>query len=270
MKKLYLNMVLALTVAVTSFGLAGITAKAETQTVDWSVTYTGSSITSTYDRDKAAIENTMPGDTISYSVEFENASKEAAEFYMSADVVKTLEEGSRATGGAYSYKITSSLSNTPLFDSQVVGGDAGSAEDVLVGLEQVNGSKSKSEEAYLSLGTVDSGAKGTVTVTVVLDGNSQSNIYMNTLGTLEIKFGAQPVSNEKLVEHKKVIEKLTQLIPGETEIVLLDGEVPVTGGNPKTGDSVFPLVLCGCALLIGLLFIFMYFKMTKEEKEEVA
>ncbi|MBQ7147547.1 MAG: hypothetical protein IJR96_02225 [Pseudobutyrivibrio sp.] len=271
MKKFYLNTVLALMVAFTSFSLAGITAKADTfDNVHWNVVFNGKSIVSPdYDEINHDYKNAMPGDTIIYSVDYANTSGEAADFYMDAGVVKTLEEGSKATGGAYSYKIEATTSSEPLFISETLGGDAASENiDAIIGLDQVN----NNEGAYFPLGTVAKDGKGTVTITVVLDGNSQTNSYMETLGTLDIKFGAQPTSaaheGDKVENHNKIIKKIIEKIPGGTEVIIVDeDEITITGGNPQTGDSILPLIVCAVALIFGLLLIFWYFRMTRDNKE---
>ena len=268
MRKLHLNMVLALMVMTVGLFEAGTIAKAETESISWSVTYTGSKLESTYDSSKATITDTLPGDTIEYSVDYINGSSSAANFYMSADAVKTLEEGATATGGAYSYKITYTGSDEPLFDSETIGGDSDDSVDSVIGLNQVNGN----EDSYFSLGSVAAGESGTVTVSITLDGNSQTNNYMDTLAELEIKFGAEPTSEsegDSIINHSSVVKNIVNTISGETEIVVIDDDdIPTTvSGDPKTGDSVLPLVICGIALIIGLLLILWYFKLTKENKE---
>lgn len=282
MKKKYMNIVLALTIV--AAGFIGLKTEALADTLDpvtWTVTYDGSdSFVSTYDAETAKVTGAMPGDTITYEVTYKNASTEAANFYMDANVVKTLEEGNDATGGAYTYKILSDKSTTPLFDSETVGGDN---EDVQ-GLMQVNGN----EDAYFDLGTLAVGDSGKVTVIIVLDGNTQSNSYMGALGQLNILFAAEPESNDnegivitktitktntvfnQIVNHskQKVSKKVERTLPNGTQIVVIEDEdTPLFGENPLTGDSIVPLVFCGITLLLGLFLIFMYFRMTRNNKE---
>ncbi len=282
MKKKYMNIVLALTLV--AAGFIGLKTEALADTLDpvtWTVTYDGTeNFASTYDAETAKVTGAMPGDTITYEVTYKNASTEAANFYMDANVVKTLEEGSDATGGAYTYKIFSDKSETPLFDSETVGGDN---EDVQ-GLMQVNGN----EDAYFDLGTLAVGDSGKVTVIIVLDGNTQSNSYMGALGQLNILFAAEPESNDnegivitktvtktntvfnQIVNHskQKVSKKVERTLPNGTQIVVIEDEdTPLFGENPLTGDSILPLVFCGITLLLGLFLIFMYFRMTRNNKE---
>ena len=282
MKKKYMNIVLALTLV--AAGFIGLKTEALADTLDpvtWTVTYDGTdTFGTTYDADKATVSGAMPGDTITYEVTYKNASTEAANFYMDANVVKTLEEGSDATGGAYTYKILSDKSTTPLFDSETVGGD----NDDVVGLTQVNGNS----EAYFDLGALAVGDSGKVTVIIVLDGNTQSNSYMAAVGKLNIQFAAEPESDNKdgivitktitntktiFTTHtnhakQKVSKKVERTLPNGTKIVVIEDEdTPLFGENPLTGDSILPLVFCGITLLLGLFLIFMYFRMTRNNKE---
>lgn len=282
MKKKYMNIVLALTLV--AAGFIGLKTEALADTLDpvtWTVTYDGTdTFGTTYDAETAKVTGAMPGDTITYEVTYKNASTEAANFYMDANVVKTLEEGNDATGGAYTYKILSDKSTTPLFDSETVGGDN---EDVQ-GLMQVNGN----EDAYFDLGTLAVGDSGKVTVIIVLDGNTQSNSYMGALGQLNILFAAEPESNDnegivitktitktntvfnQIVNHskQKVSKKVERTLPNGTQIVVIEDEdTPLFGENPLTGDSIVPLIFCGITLLLGLFLIFMYFRMTRNNKE---
>lgn len=282
MKKKYMNIVLALTIV--AAGFIGLKAEALADTLDpvtWTVTYDGTdTFGTTYDEDKATVSGAMPGDTITYEVTYTNASNEVANFYMDANVLKTLEDGSDATGGAYTYKILSDKSETPLFDSETVGGD----NDDVVGLTQVNGNS----EAYFDLGALAVGDSGKVTVIIVLDGNTQSNSYMAAVGKLNIQFAAEPESDNKdgivitktitntktiFTTHtnhakQKVSKKVERTLPNGTKIVVIEDEdTPLFGENPLTGDSILPLVFCGIALLFGLFLIYMYFRMTRNNKE---
>lgn len=289
MKRKFYNVALALAVAVAGFAGFNMEAKAETEKVEWAVTYNGSGFDSTYSADKSKLTNAMPGDTIEFSVDYINGTEANADFYMSADVLKSLEEGATATGGAYSYKIISSKSEEPIFDSETVGGDA---TDV-IGLDQVK----SGEGAYFALGTLAAGDSGKVTVSIALDGNSQNNAYMATLAQLEIRFGAEPTSEavQDIVKHETVtktetkvntvtergsetiVQRVARTLGDGTNVVIinddsvpLDGGTVISGANPRTGDSIIPLIACGVALIIGLLLIVWYFRMTRDKKEEVA
>ena len=83
-------------------------AEAQTESVGWSVAYNADKqMVSDYDR--AAIDeklaNLQPGDSFTMSVTLNNKYSDATDWYMTADAVKTLEEASSASNGAYTYKL---------------------------------------------------------------------------------------------------------------------------------------------------------------------
>ena len=277
MKKIYFNIALALAVTVVSF--MGISEKvdAKTEKVAWNVRYTGAGSTgfeSEYTDDlKYIISSAMPGDTLVYTVNYQNVSDKKMEFFLAADVLSSLEDdknGETAVGGAYSYKVTydSGAGEQIIYDSETVGGD----NDVQKGLNQL-----KNGNALVSIGTLDKNQSGKVKLMVKLDGNSQDNSYMEKLAQLNIQFAAtEPtiVAPENKTNIKKINERrqVVYTIPGGSEIVYIDDdEVPLDEGfNPKTNDSIIPLLVCVIALFVGLGFIGLYFVLVKKYKGEVC
>ena len=70
----------------------------------------------------------LPGDSIELKVNVQNDSQEDTDWYMSNEVIKSLEEGSTAQGGAYGYQlryVNAAGEETVLFDSDTIGGDSG-------------------------------------------------------------------------------------------------------------------------------------------------
>ena len=297
MKKKLLNLVLALTLVTAGLATGFSTAaakEADGLSYNWDVTYSGKSFTSTYDSEAAKIKNAMPGDTITYSVKYINSSTESADFYMNADVVKSLEQTSKGEGGAYSFKITNN--DEIIFDSETVGGDVTEA----VGLNQVNGK----EGAYFALGSVPVNGSGTVSVLITLDGTSQTNNYMAATANLNIVFGAEATSTAKysktiikkipkedkryqyvtVNETKPGIKQVSKTNNGETEVVAIDDSaIPLSGdtktitdpsiplaSGPQTGDSIIPFVICGAMLVLGIGLIGLYIKLTLSKNKEVA
>lgn len=277
MNKVYKNLIIAAAFSFIGFMCFSNEAKAEEHKLEWDITYTqDQQLTSTFDASKAKFDDVMPGDTIVYQVNMINNYSGSADFFMEANVLKTLElgDGNNQTGaanGAYEYYIVSSQLEMPVFSSDTVGGDTDF--DDVVGLSQISGQ----ENAFLSLGTVEAGKSGNVVITIKLDGNTQDNSYKSQLGQLQFVFGAEPTDsvrtgNDTIVEHNEIVKKVVNVVPGETEIIVIDDDsIPLSiDGNPRTGDSILPILFCGIALILGLSLIVIYFRMTKEEKEEVA
>lgn len=162
-------------------GFAG-SAEAQTENVGWSVTYNADKqMVSDYDR--AAIDeklaNLQPGDSFTMSATLNNKYSDATDWYMTADAVKTLEEASSASNGAYTYKLI--FDGRIIYSSDTVGGDGAN------GFKEIDGATGK----WFFLGTIDSDATGNVKIEMSLDGETQGNAYMNTLGTLNVAFAVE-------------------------------------------------------------------------------
>ena len=273
MKIKYMNLVLALALTVAGLLGQGLTANAKDDAkASWNVIYTGSKLDdSSYSVDKATIQNVMPGDTFTYEVTYKNDSGKSADFYLSTDVIDSLEDEGDATGGAYTYKLyyEANGKKTDLYSNDLVGG-----ESSIVGLHQVQGNLEADEKTYFGIGTLAGGSSGKVTLVISLDGNSQDSDYMQKLAQIDFKFGVEDTPNPK--PETKVItntktRRVVYTIPGGTEVVAInDPSIPLAGGGPVTGDSILPLIICTVTLLIGILLIGLYFIAAKKQREEVA
>lgn len=282
MKKIIKNLVLALTLVAAGFTGSVLSANAETLGSGWTVTYNGKSdvdFTSTYKDDYKPVQGAMPGDTISYTIQYKNNTTESADFYMNADVLNSLEEGN--VGGAYSYKITNNGSE--LFDSETIGGDATAA----VGLKQVSGD----DGLYFSLGTIPANGSGKVVVAIKLDGDSQPNIYGDKDAALAFFFKAESTENAEkhktiinnvtktntitkqvaVSEKKTIVKQIVKTLDNGTELVTIDdSDVPLAGGNPSTGDSIVVMAICSALFVLGMMLIIYAVAMGIIRKKEVA
>ena len=102
-----------------------------------------------------------------------------------ADLVKTLEENSDASGSAYEYRLTYTNPSgqvSTLYDSEVVGGDEGN------GLADATNAL----EDYIGLGQLSKGQTAKVELRVALDGETEGNAYFDTLARLKLKFAVEP------------------------------------------------------------------------------
>ena len=280
MKTKIINTVLALVIAVAGFMASSVSSLAATQTAGWNVTYDGQGLSSDYNVDKSTITSVMPGDTVVFQVNYKNNSGSNADFYLSTDIITSLEEknadGSSAniSGGAYSYKISYILNGNTnvLYNSETVGGD----NTTVVGLKQVRGGLNNGENAFMSVGTLANSAAGTVVIEIKLDGNSQDNDYMQKLAQLDVRFGVEKASApENVVVNTTETKKVVYTIPGGTDVVVLEEPaVPLannnTLGSPQTGDSIVPIAICSAMLLVGLALVICCFWISKNNRERVA
>ena len=77
---------------------------------DWKVAFSGDKMESNFKSSDAAtevLENLQPGDSIDLQVTIENTGDSKSDWYMTNEVIETLEDSNNsAEGGAYTYILT--------------------------------------------------------------------------------------------------------------------------------------------------------------------
>lgn len=163
---------------------------------NWLADFTGEKIESNFTSAAIADEilQILPGDTITLEVSIKNSSEDETDWYMTNEVLETLEESKDAAeGGAYTYILTyvgADGAEKVLYSSETVGGDGTD------GLEDTTSSL----EDYFFLERLDEGEAGTVTLFVGLDGETQGNDYQNTLARLQMNFAVEKVAGPLVVQ----------------------------------------------------------------------
>lgn len=181
--------------AALAFAMAGSVLTAHAESLNggsgWGARFTGDDIESNFTSSQIAdaVSGLQPGDDITFRVDVENGDSRNASFYMTNEVLSSLEESQNAAqGGAYGYHLIYTGpggDETILYDSDTVGGDSTANGE---GLHKV----SNSLEDYLFLDRLSPGQKGTVSLKVSLDGETQGNGYQNTFANLQINFAVEP------------------------------------------------------------------------------
>lgn len=223
---------------------------------NWNVTFDGEKMTSSFnsaDIDEQIYEKLQPGDSIELHVDLKNIYSGKTDWYMSNEVLKSLEDSqSVAEGGAYTYLlkyVDAAGTETVLYDSENVGGEDKTGGE---GLHQATDSL----DEYLYLDRLESNASGKVVLKVSLDGETQGNAYQNTLAVLQMNFAVE-------------------LVDTTVTTVKVPGQPSNPSGNPattpQTGDDT-PLMLFSMMTLISGLIcvgmvIFLVAKNRREEKE---
>ena len=235
MRKKILCLVMAGTMTVGT----GTTVYAEdfTSQGDWSVTFDGEGMESSFSSQEMADEiyGILPGDSIEIKVDVRNDSQEDTDWYMSNEVLKSLEEGSTAQGGAYGYYlryVNGSGEETVLFDSDTIGGDEGEGA-----LQEVTGSL----EDYFYLDRLGSEEGGSVYLTVALDGETQGNDYQNTLAQLQMNFATEIAQPDTVQEKDRIIYRTRRVKTGDESQTLLYSTIALASGLVLLGSGVMAL-----------------------------
>lgn len=133
----------------------------------------------------------QPGDTAVLKMNLENENSTTTNWYMTNRILYSLEDRSQnsdASGGAYTYRLVytdKDNKKTVLFDSDTVGGEG--ASEAGEGLRQATNAL----DDYLYLDTLARGEKGSLTLRVGLDGETQGNDYQDTLADLQMNFAVE-------------------------------------------------------------------------------
>lgn len=223
----------------------------------WNVKFDGKKMSSNFKASdmKEEVYQLLPGDTIRLQVNIQNSAQKTSDWYMSNEVLESLEESQNAAnGGSYTYILTyvdDKNKETVLYSSESVGGEGKSKAGV--GLNQATDSLSE----YFFLDRLESTGKGTVYLTVGLDGETQGNGYQDTLASLQMNFAAA--------------ETASISGGGRTPHTATPGSPPDrdTGRNlPKTGDETNILPYCAAALISGMILLLLGVSALKKTGEE--
>lgn len=167
---------------------------------EWLADFDGKDISSNFANDELAddMQNVQPGDSITFQINLKNSSAEETEWYMTNEVLESLEESNNsAEGGAYTYILTYIDHNgkeTTLYSSDVVGGE----EDVSLegeGLHQAT----KTLKDYFYLDQLNAGETGKVTLYVKIEGETTGVDYQETLAKLKMNFAVELVTKNQII-----------------------------------------------------------------------
>ncbi len=155
----------------------------------WKAEFTGKAIDSNFTSKAFAEEVTslQPGDHIEIRVAVKNGSDKGTDWYMSNEVLQSLEDSSPARGGAYTYELTWNGGGDPvtLYSSKSVGGETVTAAGE--GLHEATDNL----ERFFYLDHLTGGGEGYITLKVALNGETQGNSYQNTLARLQLNFAVE-------------------------------------------------------------------------------
>jgi hypothetical protein len=172
---------------------SGLPAYAEDYTggQGWQVEFTGEGMESSFTSSDIsdAVYALQPGDSVTLFLSLKNSGPQDTDWYMANEVLSSLEDSQGvAGGGAYTYRLAytgNTGEEEVLFSSENVGGEK--TPGAGVGLHEAT----ESLEEFFYLDRLGSGDGGTVTLRVVLDGETQGNTYQNTLASLQMNFAVE-------------------------------------------------------------------------------
>ena len=215
----------------------------------------------------SAVYELQPGDDITITLNLKNDNASAANWYMTNEVLQSLEEtaGSGASGGAYEYELTytdPAGAREVLFTSDTVGGENSSSR---VGLKAATSGL----EDFLYLDTLSPGQRGVVTLRVALDGETQGNDYQNTLASLQMNFAVDTTTVNNQTVTRVVDENGNPILVDDNgdPVADDDGGSHARTGIVRTGDENDLLPYVAAAGVSGLLLLILAIIGIKERKK---
>ena len=209
------------------------------------------------------VSQPQPGDDITLTIEMRQTNDSSADWYLSNQVLKSLESGD-AKGSAYGYTLSyeGPSNSRTLYTSKSVGGQ-GSAE----GLAEATNAM----DDYFFLGTLSKGETAKVTLNVALDGETEGNAYFDTLARLSLKFAVEPnVEPQNKTVNKTETKNQTVEQQGAGQSVV-NRTVSASQQNlAKTGDqtTMFPVFLAIAGAGIVCLALAIRNVRNKKNEEE--
>ena len=234
--------------SVSALSMCFMTVSAEVyplQETDWKVTFTGKEMISSFTSEDItdSVSGMEPGDEINFIIKLENSSKSEADWWMENKVIRSLEDNSPANGGAYTYELIYTDSKgieNKIFSSDTVGGEDTTAG---VGLHEAG----EILKDYFYLETMGANTASSLRVHIVLDGETQTSTYQDTLAKLTMNFAVEvPKTTKKPNDPEVIVDK-------RQTIVYL----------PNTGDRSNLLLYAGTFACSILLFVIAAVKLKR-------
>ena len=236
----------------------------------WKVEFTGKEMQSNFR--SAAMTETIsaiqPGDSVAFNISLENPSEYTTDWYMTNEVLSSLEDSQRvAAGGGYTYILTYTDhegTETVLYDSENVGGEK--ATDAGEGLHEATDNL----DEFFYLDTLAPGQAGSVDLVVALDGETQGNAYQDTLAELQMNFAVE-VPRTPTVEPTQERNPQQPQNPPQSTTEITDNDTPRTPGRLYTVRTSDDSHILGPTIAMGggiLLLILAAVRLLRKKGEE--
>lgn len=219
---------------------------------NWQVVFDGSKMNSSFRSSEMAEEITsiQPGDSMELQVVLKNSGGMATDWYMTNEVLATLEDSQdTAEGGAYTYRlayVSPDGAENVLYNSEAVGGENEGNAKAGEGLYQATGSL----KDYFYIDTLPNGQNGSVYLTVKLDGESQGNVYQDTLARLQMNFAVEKAeAQEVTVTPTPITNTIRRTLRQDSPSII--------AAAVQTNDPTQILPYCLAALAAGIVFLIL-------------
>lgn len=196
------------------------------------------------DFSNASFTGMVPGDEKTVEIELKNDADFDADWYMKNDILSALAEGREKSGGAFEYEVI--YDGTVIYSSETML-DNDTANGISDNISALND--------FIFLDTLAPGARKVLSLYIKVEGETQTNVYMNSLSSIRASFAATSDVGETTVTFEtKYTENTTSNRVG---IV-------------KTGDDfnlqLYTILFIVSGILVLGLGVFSFYKDRKREE----
>lgn len=252
--------ILAIGMAVVLFFTSGLTSYANTTatvsfTSDKKLVYSGVTEENGQVNLGSAFENVIPGETRTQTIVVKNENKHTADFYMSTEIIKALEDGADTAKGA-GYEIVLKAGSNTLYDS-ALGGYTAAESASKAGI----GSMNAALEDKVLIATLKKGESTDVVLQITFDGEAMDNTSEvdYSLTSAQLAFDFQVSYDEAETPDSNGMSGSSVTATNGTnsgissKVMITDEPVPLS--SVKTGDGAMTgvalaLLLAGVALIV--------------------
>ncbi len=206
-----LSFLIALIVIITAMGTVSASADQVIPRPEWYVTYEangtmGGNLGNQQSAENASyrvndkIANMEPGDEETFYIRITNNYASPVRWFMKNIVDRTLEESgyTQTNGGAYSYRLT--YSRFDVSRNMKTGQEYELFNSDRVGENNISGREGLKEATYNLenwnfLDTLNKGESGVVTLYVKYEGETQGNVYQNTISDISLQFAVETTNS---------------------------------------------------------------------------
>lgn len=259
----FLHALLCILAFAVLLGVSAVPAYADSQNGEsgWHVLFNGNQMESTFHSQEIAdaVYALQPGDDVTFALTTENTSNVTTDWYMTNEVLRSLEDTQAvADNGGYTYRLTykdKAGTETVLYTSDSIGGEKESP--IGEGLNEATDSL----EDFFFLDRLAPGEGGSLALYVALDGESQGNVYQDTLADLQMNFAVELVKDTSITPKSKQPKDYPFLPEYKTNVKTIKKQIVNTVSNiigigkthaAKTGDvwTFTSIVLLAAGLIV--------------------
>lgn len=210
-----------------------------------------------------SFQKVAPGETREETITLKNDNNRTVDFYMSTEVLQTLEDAGKAAGAGYDISLMAG--GTSIYNSTLGGYSADGSTSSTTGIGEIN----EELKGNILVATLSAGQSADVVLTIGFDGeamdnNSQGVDYSNTLGKIAFDFTAGYEDPTGITREYKYVTRSGKTNYIRRVVEIIEERTPLAA--VATGDGAM-LGVAAAVLAAGVFLIFAAGRRKKAEEQ---